>query len=176
MWLLPGRLCRILLCHFICLDPCLTKLEGRSIHKGAKSPSRENLDTCPLPAQFQWSISGPPWSTWLWASDMLTCAGREQHLFPAQCGLLRWHLHEVQTSPFFTNDQGLRLVTAKTITWSLSKAAHTFCSHLLWSLQPLDSPQTAHRHRNPTKLCRGKEERVLRQFIKIYNLHVAVSA
>jgi len=40
------------LCHFIRLDPCLTRLEGRSTHKGAKSASRENLYTIALPAKF----------------------------------------------------------------------------------------------------------------------------
>lgn len=37
------------LCYFIHTDPHLLRLEGQSIHPGAKPPSRENLYIVPLP-------------------------------------------------------------------------------------------------------------------------------
>lgn len=116
--------------------------QGHSVHKGAKSASRGNLYTVPCLPNF---------------SALLMCilTGPGGQPFPWTVRTFEVAAPKRLQNPFFTNSQGLQLVTLKTTLGSLSKGAHSSCFHFLLSTQPLDFCRQHIHIKNPESYAEG---------------------
>lgn len=126
-------------------EPMSPKAQWHSVHKGAKTASKGSL--CIMPCLPHWVAL---MCTHLWYMSSMSC----ERINPVPCTVWTFEvaLPTRCKGSFFTNNQGLQLVTAKATIWSLSKGAHSFCFHFLLSLQPLDSCRE-HMYIKPPQSC-----------------------